>query len=901
MYSVSAEYLAAIASGSTTTRITGVITKADLSTINITSESPSNIKMGTLFFSERAVDGDDIDIGATYATEFGAGLILADDLAGATIEPVFGLQTAAAVYVDGELVTPAVWEDIPLGKYYVADPGRISDGVLNVLCGDGMFLLDIPVGTPPATGTAWDYLDYIATTCSITLAQNEAAINALPNGTYTITYPAQSEIDTCRQLLKWIAQLLGGFAVFNRDGKLEIRDFTSASVRNLPASVRAQNGITVSDEQKTVSAVSITLNGTRYTEANTPDNGYTILLKDNPLIRGESSANIGTLLTAILGEVDGIAYYPSSFELLRNDPALEVGDYVTLTGGVAGAGVLTLITNNRWQYRRNQSIAGVGRGIVAKAMQTLIEKQLQLKVDIAWITEIIAEVIRAGKKIIIGDAAAAHAEIYVDSGVPKIDMYDASNVRKSSWHFDGLDFYDSLGTLSTRIATTTENRTITVGPGKDYPGPGEALATLPKILNHDITIYLYTDTYSDLTIQGFIGIGTLAIGIPDGEIATITGRISLNRCSCPIVISRSGTGHIVASGTSGNIVTIQQCNDFDVQYVQATGVGGTSGFTVISSRGRLLGCEASNKDSYGFLFTRSDVTLSNISGSGNGRGIYATDSTIHGISSSTVSGTLDNEYPGSFVARGVGAIASGQDGMFITGTPGAAGIPAAFNGSGDLIEAAQDGWTPSNEAWIYASASSFTVSGDKTRKYQIGDKIKLTQTTAKYFNIIGISYSSPNTTVTVTGGSAHTLANAAITSPYYSKIENPQGWPDWFACAAPTFAGIDNGSGGAPSVTECRFKIDKTTATYYMRMSGTKAGTDQYISFASSGIAPAIDTSKYTGRCSIGSAMSNANSTEYICTFIYYVPTGTFYLVYPSNITDNWTIADASFRFSYEF
>lgn len=91
-----------------------------------------------------------------------------------------------------------------------------------------------------------------------------------------------------------------------------------------------------------------------------------------------------------------------------------------------------------------------------------------------------------------------------------------------------------------------------------------------------------------------------------------------------------------------------------------------------------------------------------------------------------------------------------------------------------------DGWVPAGETWTYASASTFTITGDKTGKYQVGDKIKLTQTTDKYFYVVGVSYGAPNTTVTVTGGSDYTVANAAITSPYFSKVENPQGFPAFF-------------------------------------------------------------------------------------------------------------------------
>jgi len=85
-----------------------------------------------------------------------------------------------------------------------------------------------------------------------------------------------------------------------------------------------------------------------------------------------------------------------------------------------------------------------------------------------------------------------------------------------------------------------------------------------------------------------------------------------------------------------------------------------------------------------------------------------------------------------------------------------------------------DGWMNANETWTYASATTFTVSGDVTGKYQKGDKIKLTNSTVKYFYIVSLSYSSPNTIITVTGETD--LSNSAITSNYYSKIENPQGF-----------------------------------------------------------------------------------------------------------------------------
>jgi hypothetical protein len=88
-----------------------------------------------------------------------------------------------------------------------------------------------------------------------------------------------------------------------------------------------------------------------------------------------------------------------------------------------------------------------------------------------------------------------------------------------------------------------------------------------------------------------------------------------------------------------------------------------------------------------------------------------------------------------------------------------------------------DGWVAANETLTYASATTLTCSAALAAILAVGDRIKLTQTTVKYFAITGIS----GTTITITGGTDYTLANAAITLPFYSHEESPTGYPQYFA------------------------------------------------------------------------------------------------------------------------
>jgi len=93
-----------------------------------------------------------------------------------------------------------------------------------------------------------------------------------------------------------------------------------------------------------------------------------------------------------------------------------------------------------------------------------------------------------------------------------------------------------------------------------------------------------------------------------------------------------------------------------------------------------------------------------------------------------------------------------------------------------------DGWALDANTWSYSSADSPTfvisVNADMTALIGVGDRIKLTQTTAKYFIVTAMgAYSAGATLITVYGGTDYTLANAAITAPYYSHAKYPFGFP----------------------------------------------------------------------------------------------------------------------------
>jgi len=130
------------------------------------------------------------------------------------------------------------------------------------------------------------------------------------------------------------------------------------------------------------------------------------------------------------------------------------------------------------------------------------------------------------------------------------------------------------------------------------------------------------------------------------------------------------------------------------------------------------------------------------------------------------------------------------------------------------------GWVPVTDAWAYASATTITVPSGAASLYNKGDKVRFKQGAGyKYYYIITVA----DTLLTVTGGSDYTVANAAITDVYYSKIENPLDFPPYFNYAPVLAQGASTNI--AKTTSLAIFTVKGGFLEGMVRLDATAAGT----------------------------------------------------------------------------
>ena len=295
MYPVSDAFLRAVRSNTRKYFWTGTIVTKGGMTYEFGAKE---IVKGSGYISRQCCGSTEIELGTVYAAEMG--ITLLSDIDRYTLEDAQVTLVFHLVLADDSV------EDVPMGVFEVSEANRLAK-CLELKAYDFMLRFDKSFNGFETVGTAYDFIALCCKRCKVEFANKRAEIDAMPNGGVTLSVYTENDIETCRDVLFYVAQVLGGFFIINREGKLELRKYGKDPVMKV--------------EQRHRFSSSFSDFITRYTAV--------------------SSTNKQTQIAE---------YY-----------ALDPGDVLTFAGGQADEGQITCITSIRQKIGGKQSLKCVGK------------------------------------------------------------------------------------------------------------------------------------------------------------------------------------------------------------------------------------------------------------------------------------------------------------------------------------------------------------------------------------------------------------------------------------------------------------------------------------------------------------------------------------------------------------
>ena len=348
MYPVSVAFLQAVQGNTRKYYWTGKITTAAGAEYPFTQE---DIMKGSGYITAQCCGNSEIELGAVYAAEMGISLFLDIDrytLEDAEVELSYHLRLADGTY-----------EAVPMGIFEVSEANRTVH-VLELKAYDRMLRFDRAFNGFETIGTAYGMMALCSTACGVELAQSQTEIEALPNGSELLSIYPENDIETYRDVLYFTAQVLGGFFCINREGKLEFRQYGETPVMEILQKHRFSSSF--SDFVTRYTAVSSTNLRTQTSEyyALEEDDGLTMNLGVNPLLQFGLEETRAELCGNILTALSAVNYVPFDSDTIGN-PALDLGDVLTFSGGQADAQQITCVTSFTVKIGGRQSLKCVGK------------------------------------------------------------------------------------------------------------------------------------------------------------------------------------------------------------------------------------------------------------------------------------------------------------------------------------------------------------------------------------------------------------------------------------------------------------------------------------------------------------------------------------------------------------
>ncbi len=360
MYPISAAYKAAMQAAEQHYRLRG--------TIGGKNFTEDNVIEGSFSIANQCAGNDEIKIGQVYIGE------LKSTFRGLDI-PRYSWQGLEIKASSGLRLAEGSYEDVPLGVYDVAEAEWSAAGI-TVTAYDHMARFDRIYSGKQTYGTAYELTQLACSQCGVELGMTEEQMQALPNGTETLSAYAENDIETWRDFVSWLAQTLCANATMDRDGKLIYRTYGGEPVDTIDDYHRF-TGASFSDfvtRYTGISVVNASDQTTSYYGAET-DDGLTYNLGNNPFLQYGTKEMYERRRKAVLTALQGINYMPFKASAYGT-PAYDLGDTLVFAGGLADGQQQSCLTKFTYHYNGKYEMQGVGKNPALASAKSKADKEL---------------------------------------------------------------------------------------------------------------------------------------------------------------------------------------------------------------------------------------------------------------------------------------------------------------------------------------------------------------------------------------------------------------------------------------------------------------------------------------------------------------------------------------------
>lgn len=268
-----------------------------------------------------------------------------------------------------------IWESVPVGTFYVAEATWRAVNMVDITAYDCISKMDKSLNLDQSSGTIYSWCSYIATQTGTAFGMTAEEVQALPNGTELFGLYEGNELETYRDLLSAIAQLVGGFVYAAKNGTWKIRSFDDTSVVAIPKN-RRMSGAKFSDFTTLYDAISYVAASDGLVKVVGDANGMILKLGTQPFLQMGSAAAIDRRANAIVDSVKRMTYTPFEVSMLPAFIALDLGDVIELTDDYTGETSIGAVMAVTWTYNKSFKASCYGDNPELQSAQSKTEKNI---------------------------------------------------------------------------------------------------------------------------------------------------------------------------------------------------------------------------------------------------------------------------------------------------------------------------------------------------------------------------------------------------------------------------------------------------------------------------------------------------------------------------------------------